>query len=385
VDWLNRNSFRQVDVIYKKGVGPQTVDLDVKVKDRFPLRFYTGFENTGNDLTGDERLLFGANWGNAFGIDHEMSYQYTTSMDFEMFQGHSLNYLAPLPWRHYLNFFGSYATSRADIAAGIPFGLEGYSWQASGRYIIPLPNTRSFNHDLILGYDFKQSNNNLEFGGTNVFDSTTDVSQFNVGYRTSLRDKLGYTNAGINIFFSPLSMAYNQKKTDYAVARSGADPTYVYVKFDLERVTKFLWDTSIMNRLSYQAATTNLLSSEQLGLGGMNSIRGYDEREVNTDGGIILNTEFRSPPISLFALFNKDTKVKDQLQFLGFWDYGIGENKFLQAGENDSYELSSVGVGARYAINPYMTFRADYGWQLLDTGFSPRHDSRCHMSMILSY
>lgn len=40
-----------------------------------------------------------------------------------------------------------------------------------------------------------------------------------------------------------------------------------------------------------QIASRNLLSSEQLGLGGLYTVRGYDERILNTDNGLFLSGE----------------------------------------------------------------------------------------------
>lgn len=42
-------------------------------------------------------------------------------------------------------------------------------------------------------------------------------------------------------------------------------------------------------RFRGQLASTNLLPSEQMGLGGYNSVRGYLERQVNVDNGLIVN------------------------------------------------------------------------------------------------
>ena len=39
----------------------------------------------------------------------------------------------------------------------------------------------------------------------------------------------------------------------------------------------------------------------------------------------------------------------------------------------------------RYNITPYFTLRADYGFQLIRTGFNPDYDSHASIGVTLSY
>jgi hemolysin activation/secretion protein len=57
----------------------------------------------------------------------------------------------------------------------------------------------------------------------------------------------------------------------------------------------------------------------------------------------------------------------DQLEFLGFADYGTMHITYNQLGEDPNVVLSSVGVGLRYVTNPYFSVRFDYSWRLRPT------------------
>ncbi|MEM6602039.1 MAG: POTRA domain-containing protein, partial [Verrucomicrobiota bacterium] len=96
INYLNRNPFRRVKVVFEKGEQDGFTDLILQTEDRFPIRMYVGYEDTGNDLTEEERLLFGANWGNALFQDHTMSYQYAASPDFNTQETHSIFYAMPV-------------------------------------------------------------------------------------------------------------------------------------------------------------------------------------------------------------------------------------------------------------------------------------------------
>lgn len=387
LEWLNSNPFRDVDVAFTPGKDLGETDVILDVRDRFPVRFFAGYEDTGNDTTGDERWIAGMNWGDAFFVDHQLSYQYTTSSDFDSLQAHSGVYLIPLPWRHKLNVFGSRTESSGE-AAGV-FNIKGKSWQVGTRYIIPLPEFELadgffWDHELEFGFDFKQTNNNLDFGGVNVFTSTVDINQWVAAYNASLSDNWGATSLRTSLFYSPGGWSDNNKDSKFAVASAFADADYFYAKINLERVTRLPWDFTLSNRFTFQESTDCLLGSEQLGFGGYDSIRGYDERERNGDSGFISNLEFRTPSVSIAELFGAEKDVHDQLQFLFFWDYGQARLEQVAAGVDDNLELSSVGPGLRYEINPYFSIRLDYGFQLIDQG-NTRRASRFHMGVLLSY
>lgn len=392
--WINQNPFRDVKVVFTPGSQTGTTDLVLKTQDRFPFRFYTGYEDSGNDLTGDERLLAGFNWGNAFGLGHQLNYQFTTSSDlfnpgadFDNLRAHSVSYLAPLPWKHSLYLFGSISTSAAEA---VPFNLNGSSSQLGFRYTIPLPNiTKFYQQEVYAGFDWKQSDNSLELGFAPVNSTTTDIGQWVFGYRSTLKDPWGSWSFGPEVVHSPGEYFGHQTDPEFQQVRTQASNDYTYFKFDINRLTRLPWDFTLSNHFTGQFANTNLLGSEQLGVGGYQSVRGYDERELNnTDEGWISRNELRTPPVSLLKLFGVET-VKDQLQFLGFFDYASTRaydgNITRKDGRAFSSEsLASVGPGIRYSINNYLSVRADYGFQLNDTG-NNRHGSRWHVGVIVSY
>lgn len=405
VNWLNSNPFRQVNVIFSPGKKRGETDLTLKTQDRLPLRAYGGYEDSGTDLTGDERWLLGLNWGNAFWLDHQLNYQFTGSSDFRKFAAHSGSHVIPLPWRHRLTFFGSYVNTVADIANPL-FSLGGRSWQAGSRYIFPLPDLETlkqlaqeiypaspfefiplpsaFSHSVAAGFDFKQSNNNLEFGGAQVFNTTTDVAQWSLDYNAALKDAWGGATFTLTGVFSPGRWTARNHDPNFTESRASAKAEYGYGRASLERTTRLPWDFSWVVRGSGQWAEANLLGSEQFGLGGYNTVRGYEEHEANGDVGYLISTEIRTPPLGIGSALRMK-KAADQLQIFGFFDYGGTQNHSLLPGEDPHRQLAGAGPGMRYTISPSLTLRFDYGWQLYDTGLSARFNSRGHLGFVLAY
>jgi hemolysin activation/secretion protein len=391
INWMNRNSyFRDVDVLFKQGELGK-VDLQLDVTDRVPVRPYVGYENSGNEILGEHRALIGVNLGDVLGLDHQLNYQFTADVDIESFKAHSLSYVAPLPWRHILTVFGSYVDIEANLQGF--FNQEGQSYQASMRYAVPLPRFAALDHEVSAGFDYKRTDNNLEFGVISIFNVPTEIAQVVAGYRAYRSDSFGSTSAGIQGYYSPGDLTRHNEDDNFNQTRPGSDANYLYFRILASRGTKLPfgqnWRQRDISQLfswhiagTYQWADSRLLPSEQLGLGGYATVRGYEERAVNGDDGWIINNELRTPAFPLGRLLGGPRD--DTLQFLLFSDYGGARSP-----EAD-FDLVSVGGGLRFNISTHFQFRFDYGWQLTDKGLSSfstegKKDSRAHMAALLSF
>jgi len=385
ISWMNVNPFRSVQPVFAPGSRDGETDIVLRVEDRFPVRVYTGYEDSGNDLTGEDRWLFGVNWGNAFGLDHQLNYQYTASDDFGSVMAHTASYIAPLPWRHTLQVYAGYTETEAGAA---PFNLEGSFIQAGFRYTVPLPNISRYSQEVFTGFDWKQSDNSLVFGVVPVSETTTDVGQFVVGYRGGMPDRYGSTTGQLKVFVSPGGLFSHQNQSDYVALRPGIDDEYQYGVLELERVTRLPSDVTLANDFTYQMSSEGLLPSEQMSFGGYNSIRGYDERELNnTDEGWMLRSELRAPAFSPLKLMG--IQVDDELQLLGFWDYGVAWASNGNVTRSDGtlareVRMSSAGPGLRYRVNNWMSARVDYGFQLSNNANSPIN-GRLHIGLVASF
>lgn len=399
VDWLNNNPFRAVDLVYEKGLQSGTTDIILKTTESRPFRSNVSMDDTGNDLTGDMRVGLGCAWGNVFGWDHQLGYQYYGSPDLNAVRSHSGNYTVPLPWRHILTLSGSYGYTNADFDAGDAVGSNldstGASWDAQLKYGVPLASLGEYKHQVALAYAYKYSSSRLLVNG-GVINSTgtpsTDVSQFILSYAGNNPDKWGGTNFEISVTGSPGDMTSNN--TDEEFYNADADGAgYWYAKMSADRTTKLPFDFSHLLRGTVQYANQRLLGSEKIGIGGFSSVRGYDEREGDGDTGCFLTSELRTPPVSLGdAVGFKNPS--DKLQFLAFWDYGSVFRHSIDGGAaagrpGADITMMSVGPGVRYSINPWFSARFDYGWQMVDTGVSTisrrDYDSRGHFSLSFSY
>jgi len=387
LDWLNNNPFRQVEVNFKPGEKLELSDVELDVTDRIPFRPYVGYEDSGTQFAGPDRFVAGFNWGNALWLDHQLNYQYTTDVDFNLVKAHSMSYVAPLPWRHTLMLFGAYVDAKANFGAGFAGTTgEGTSWQISGRYSVPLPDIVKYRHQIAAGFDFKRSDNTLLAGGIPLISSNgiaTDVAQFVLSYSGSLPDRHGKTSVSMELYYSPGDLTSGNNNTDFGLLRQESKADYFYGRINADRITQLPWNFSWILSASGLYSTERLPPSEELALGGYNTIRGYDERVLLGDVGWIINNEVRTPPIPLVGLLNIP-KITDQVQFLGFFDYGHLHVKNPQSGEADNSTLYSTGVGLRYSLRHNLSVRFDYGFPLTEKGLN-EHSSRMHLGALLSF
>ena len=376
LDAANANPFRRVDLIYAPGAKPGATDLILQTQDRFPLRVYGSYDNGGTPSTGRARWGLGFNWGKAFGLDSQLAYQFTSSNDFwrgrssppgepdgASFVAHSLNWSLPMPRGGRLALFGAHEESVPQL--GPDFGLTGRSDQVSLRYSQPLPRTPAFTHAVEVGYDYKNTNNNLDFGGTTVSANATEIDQFLLKYSANLDDRFGSTGGSATLAWSPGDIT--SRNTDAAFqpapgqsGRSAASARYAYLRVELERLTRLPLDATWATRLIGQLTSSNLLSTEQLSVGGPDLLRGYEPNSINGDRGVVLSNELRTPVFHLLPGKNP----ADRLQALAFWDYAALSARRDVVGDINRVHASSAGLGLRYNLAAWLVLKLDYGWQL---------------------
>ncbi len=397
--------FRRVNGIYAAGENLGQTDLKLDVIERSPINLSFNYENSGTTIIGEHRFTLGAVFYNVWNKDHQLGLQAMSGIDTDAFRGGVVSYQVPFKkWHQSLEFFGAYVDSNIQLPSGgadATQDLTGTSWQLGLRHHIGLPRLFgpsdsalrleknsdrlwAYYHEITLGLDYKVSNNDLAFGGTQVFAAKTDVAQFSIGYAARQTDPYGESTLHLDAFWSPGGLTSNNSDETFEKSRELAKANYFYGKLQIERVVDLPAKMMLQVRLNGQYASENLLASEELGLGGFDTVRGYPERVARGDTGFYTQWELYSPPMHLFSGRAKKAATKynarhggtnwesgqDELRFLLFFDYGITSPVNDTRNDFGNTTLMSMGVGLRYRFNSNIVFRADYGFQLEElTGF----------------
>jgi len=386
VSWMNQSPFHKTDVVYTPGAKPYTTDIELMTKDRLPWRLYGGGDNTGIDTTGNARWFGGFDWGNALFLDQKLTFQGTTSTDLRRFRSWTIHYTAPLPWKDRLVVYGGYSKVLPDdIESFVP---KGKSAQGSLRYecsILPLYD--AINHQVILGFDLKNSNNSFEFStgeSTAVFGRMLNVFQFVGGYNFGWELSKHTLSFQALLFWSPGHIFAHQGPGNFHSQRSHAKSAYVYERISFSWTYQLPSNFSLFTQVRTQVSDENLVPSEEFGLGGYDTVRGYDERELNVDEGVCFNLELRMPSFSITKLFGRRRPL-DELTLLLFFDYGAGGSIRDVVGALNEGHLIGIGPGIRFRMAQNLSARFDFGFPLHKLISTSHRVEKTHLGIILSY
>jgi len=382
LSWTNNNPFRRVRVHMEPVPGTDEVDLIIGVQERLPLRLLALYDNAGNATLGKNRFIGSISYGNLWGRDHQVSYQYITSDQPEIFKAHGLDYRVPLPWRHYLQFSASYLRATPEFFDGL-FTQDGESITTELRYSFPL-HVRGRPIDFFTALNFKQSNNNLAFGGEE-FLTTTDIFQVSSGVSTVIRDKRGAWALSASLTYSPGEINSRNSDAAFRDSRFGADSNYVYGSFSFQRLLNLERGWEFMSRAVIQAASRNLIASEQLTAGGSATVRGFNENVFAGDEGFVFSNDVLLPVLKKPLPFKTKNQLILETRFLFFYDAANVRLKERFATDAKFAPLASTGVGVRMNVGTYLNVTADYGWQISDLPYPVEEHGRGHIKVTLAY
>ena len=392
LDRINSNPFRSAALQVEKGDAPATTDVVLQVRERRPWRVFTGYNNTGTAVTTEDRIFAGLTLGNVWGMAHQLTLQATSDLDIEHSKSVSGNYRMDLPHNHELFFFGAYSEIRSVPNGG--FDQEGTSWQLGFNYTIPFVRVGDYTHRLILGFDYKSSDNNLELSLPPfiipVSDTLSHIAQARAEYRGKLEDDWGSTVFGLGLTYSPGGLNSDNDDDAFEASRFQADSEYAYLSLDGSRTVELgmlaeaLGGWTWQLRSSLQLSNANLLSSEQFSAGGIGSVRGYEQGEVVGDNAFFVSQEWQLPVIPTKVLLPGYNET-GLLRPFAFQDYARTWSTDRLPDE-DAFNLHSIGVGLRYQVARNLSLKIAHGWQLRGSGSSDTGDSyRTHVSLQLSY
>ncbi|RJF96383.1 ShlB/FhaC/HecB family hemolysin secretion/activation protein [Sphingomonas cavernae] len=378
----NQNPFLTVSAIAKPGRETGLTDIELQAQDRAPWRVYAGYDNQGVPTLDRDEWYVGFNWGNVAGTGQILSYQFTRAFN-GRYESHSASYVVPIDAYNRVLFFGAYATQTPRLAP--IFRSRGHSGQVSMRWSSDLPLWGGLKQRLQAGFDFKRTDSNLEFARFRILDNAVGIFQFPVIYTASLPDSHGETVAENLLVISPGNITHNNNDAAFRLLVPGSDATYVYDRISLTRTTTLPHGMSWIARGLVQVASDNLPYSEQIGGGGIGSVRGYDTNTALGSEGLVLTTELRSPAFSLIGNFGKGQAISDQMQVGVFIDYAWLRQRNRIPDLRRSEELASVGVNLHYTVDHYLDLQVEVGTQLNRPSFARDKDTQAAIVATISF
>ncbi|QVN23344.1 ShlB/FhaC/HecB family hemolysin secretion/activation protein [Burkholderia pyrrocinia] len=386
--FLNRNPWRRTDVAFAPGSAPGETDVVLTTADQRPVRVYAGLSNAGTRLTGLGRYTVGFNWGSPFGLfDHQFDFSYTQADSARRFNQESVGYTLPLANHDTIALRGS--LSHTDVP------LEDGQFESRGRNAIlsvewshplginPLDPFGTY-PELYAGLEYKRIGNTLAFGEVPISNAVPEVFQGYVGYRGGWSDRWGHNDIDGRFTYSPGNLfGWNNDET-FDASRPGSRSRYARANLTYDRYIGLPRQWQFHARVAGQFTNQPLIASEQFDVSGSSAVRGYYEDTLVTDRGVVLNLEVQTPYVRVPL-----GTTEGIAQGVVFADLGRGWHKSEMTDADlrkigTTFNLASVGVGARFNVNPYVTLRADVGWRLSALDGS-RGGAMAHVSAVIAY
>jgi hemolysin activation/secretion protein len=378
---LNQLPDRQVTPSLRAGVQPDTVDVDLEVKEKLPLHASVELNNRNGPDT--EPLRFNATVsasnlgqsGNALGFSFQESPQQPSQV--RVFSAYYLERFRNLEW---LSLMLQGTKQNSNVSTLGDTAVVGRGQTLGLRAIFNLPSDQGFSHSVSAGLDYKHFNQTVNLGGTNgtgVNTIVTPITYYPLGanYTATWQGKRSSTevNAGVTFHLQSGSAQFNNN-------RYNADGNFIYFRGDLSHTHELPAGFQIFGKLQGQIADQPLLNSEQISGGGLGTVRGYLEAEEVGDNGLFGSLELRSPPLPGLT----GTK-KGEWRLFVFADAGWLTIIDPLPDQKNHFDLSSYGVGSRLRLLDHFDGSVSASRPQISQGQTKAQDTRVTFRAGLDY
>ena len=394
----NENPAKQTTVLLRSGAEEGQVDAVVRVSDERPNKLSMTLDNTGTQQTGLFRLGFGYQNSNVWNRDHVLNMQYVTAPN----DDDRTNRLTLYPSKHVFIFGGQYriplyrqgdsvefSAGYSNVNSGLVanlFNISGSGSVFGARYNQNLQKQGDLEHKLTYGLDWRGYQSvvkQIDVAGAGLVPDVTvhPVSLTYAGtYRKGETDSNFYASLHQNLAGGNDAGTGAYQGDPYTIpsrpaARAGANPRYFATRWGFNHNRALPRDWQLRVGMSGQMTRDTMISGEQFGIGGSDSVRGFLEREIVNDTGYRGTTEFYTPDISRFVPVS-GARVRAVI----FYDWGSVRRIRPAVLEMHGQHIASAGVGVRFSRGTNLSIRVDVATVLDSGGLQKIGDVRAHAS-----
>lgn len=370
---LSGNPDRKVTPVLRPGRSPGKVEVDLNVEDKLPLHASVTLNDRYSANTARLRTSASVRYANLWQREHALSMQAITAPqepdDATVF---SATYVLPFGGGgRVLALYG--VTSESDVAAVGDVSVIGNGDIWGARYVIPLPGRRSFFHTATLGVDHKRFGETVVLQGADSFSTPISYTPFMAEYQGTLRDDAGDWRLAAGAYLAPRGVLGNGEG-EFANKRFGAGSNYAYLKLGLAREQKLPFGFTLAAGADGQYAGQPLISNEQYGAGGAQSVRGYLEAEELGDNAVRAGLELRTGAY-------RQQPWLDELIGLVFLE---GASLWIEdplPAQRTRFHLAGTGMGLRMRVAQHLAGTLDLARALKDASETAAGDWRMHFGV----
>jgi hemolysin activation/secretion protein len=349
---LNRWPDRRVTPAFRAGVTPGTVDVDLDVQDTFPLHGSAELNDRQSPSTTPLRETYTAHYDDLWQLGHSFTVTYQDAplnpKDAQVISG---SYLArtDLDWLNVL-VYGLKSWSNVATVGGA--NVVGPGQVIGTRVVMSLPAAGELIQTVSLGVDYKSFGQTLSLGSDSFSSPVTYVPVVaTYGASWQGQGRLTQLNATVTAGLRGIGSSPD----DFDAKRYDATANFIKVNGDVSHTQDLPGGAQLFVKMQGQVADQPLVSSEQLSVGGQDTVRGYLESEVLGDYGIIGTLELRSPSLAPYLEQKLENPLGEPIKFNAFNDwrfYAFAD--VARAGIYDplpdqqaQFDLASYGIGTQ--------------------------------------
>jgi len=336
---LNQTADLQVTPSLAVGKTPGTVDVELAVKDKFPLHGSIELNNRYSANTTPLRLDAALRYDNLWQMGHTIGAGFQIApqrpSDALIFSGY---YIARAPSIDWVALMLQATRQNSEVSTLGGTDSLGNGEIYGGRFLFNLPSKTGFYHSASMGVDYKDFAQDLVVGNQTISSPLT-YWPVSINYNASSIGEYYETEFGAGVTFSFRGTGEDEA-IDFDNRRYNANANFFYLRGNLAHTQKLPWDFQLFGEVQGQTTANPLVDTEQYSLGGQSTVRGYLESVVTGDNAIAGTLEFRTP--SLLRWLPKG----NEMRLFVFIDAGYAMLNDPLPEQTSTFNLWSYGVGA---------------------------------------
>ena len=383
--------------------GRRVINAEIEVEDKMPIHGAIELTNSAaKDARNDWRVRSTLQHLNITKHNDSLTLDWLTTGNIgEDMNSLSASYFLPINDALSLNVYGGWNSSfNEDVLPEI--SARGRGAFAGLQFSYIFYETLRDRFQLSLGWFYQRLTNYQDINGMRYDngDITLSMPIITLGYTQKVFDNYhGRNFASITLQQNRAGTFGASSKSDF-IRASAVDGDFTLAKIQLARFQRLFegkdapgkW--TLFMKADAQIASDRMPSATRDYVGGRNSVRGYEESELNGDHSFVGTLELRTPLIENFIPgLKKDTQyLKDnpeywsqhRLQFILFTDFGYVAYDEKEKPDDDN-GMWSVGAGIRLGLTKYSQMALDYGYPIIKASDDTPEAGRLHLSVQLQF
>ncbi len=390
IQLANENPAKTMQVLLQPGDSAGTIAARITVAEQPVQRFTARVDNTGGERTGRWRAALGWMHANVADKDHVFAVEVQTAPeDTQAVAVLGASYRAPLYGQAMaIDAYGAYsdvdAGSVGTQAGDLAFSGEGYI--VGTRLNVYLPRYFNVDQRLIAGLEWREYLNNcsiagLPQGACGAAGESVSVQPLSLTYTAQTVSEI---RAGFSVGLHH-NLAFGGKhgeQADFDAVRPNSRRRYTLLRASAQVAVPVAEWGVLAARVQGQYSGQPLVPGELFGIGGAQSVRGFEERELGGDRGVQVSIEAIGPGLgdSLFGQPGLDLRA---LLFAdaGFVSNPQGEPCLL---DRSDCRMGSLGLGLRAHWQPWQ-LRLDVARAMSNATTTKKGDVRAHFTLSTAF